>query len=264
MVVGWLAKFLSGNKDIPIVLDLQGDLKSELENYNKKSIGIVKNIFVWLSKLVIGLADSVVVSSEKALQSDDKIKFSVVRDGIDMDLFENESQENLDKKIKAELQAIEKWKGDGKVLIYTGGMEDGKGVEELLNEFLKIKESLGDWKLILYGDGSKKDSYIKIVSESKFDDSVLFTEEIGFFALSHFLKIADVAIDPKKSSTESSGKLMNYMAGGLPIICFDSQFNRKRLSDDGYYLKNIAELKNILKNVTFSKKVMIWLTKPKK
>jgi len=252
LVVGWLAKCLSGNKNIPIVLDLQGDLKSELESYNKKNIGIIKNILVWLSNLVIGLADSVVVSSENALK--DKTKFIVVKDGIDMDLFKNQYQDNLNKKIKSELQQIKKWKGNGKVLIYTGGMEDGKGVEGLLREFLKIKENLGDWKLILYGDGDKKDSYIKMVSESKLEDSVLFAEENGFFALPHFLKIAEMAIDPKKSSTESSGKLMNYMAVGLPIICFDSQFNRKRLSDKGYYLKNISELKNILKNETFSKK----------
>jgi glycosyltransferase involved in cell wall biosynthesis len=252
LLIGWLAKKMA-NKKIPIILDLQGDLKNELESYNKKSNTFLKKILVGISKIIINKADAVVVSSENALTAIEKVyknkdKISIIKDGVDLDLFKNNGEENLNQEAKKELEEIKKWKKDSKTIIYSGGLEEGKGFEEFLREFLKIQSELKNWKLIIYGKGSKKFFYQNLINKAKAKSKVFFVKENSFLALSFFLKIADVAVDPKKSSSESSGKLMNYMASNLPVICFDNKFNRQRLGEEGFYLNNILEFKKVLNN----------------
>jgi hypothetical protein len=49
--------------------------------------------------------------------------------------------------------------------------------------------------------------------------------------------------------------LANLMAAGLPIICFDSEFNLARLGDKGIYLKNMDELGEKLNNIQDTGKI---------
>jgi glycosyltransferase involved in cell wall biosynthesis len=59
---------------------------------------------------------------------------------------------------------------------------------------------------------------------------------LDYFRLFEFLKICDVAVDPKGSDTgQASGKLLNYMGAGLPVVCFDRVNNRNYLVDGGYF-----------------------------
>jgi glycosyltransferase involved in cell wall biosynthesis len=51
------------------------------------------------------------------------------------------------------------------------------------------------------------------------------------------LALGDVAVAPKMSETEGSGKIPNYMAMGLPIITFDTPVSREYLGDIGIYAR---------------------------
>jgi glycosyltransferase involved in cell wall biosynthesis len=42
-----------------------------------------------------------------------------------------------------------------------------------------------------------------------------------------------VAVSPKRSATEANGKLLNYMAAGLPTVAYDSPVAREILGDAG-------------------------------
>jgi len=46
-----------------------------------------------------------------------------------------------------------------------------------------------------------------------------------------------LAISLKLSETEANGKLLNYMACGLPCVVFDNPVNRELLGDVGCYAK---------------------------
>jgi glycosyltransferase involved in cell wall biosynthesis len=50
-----------------------------------------------------------------------------------------------------------------------------------------------------------------------------------------YLALGDVAVAPKLSTTEGSGKISNYMAMGLPIVTFDTPVSREILGPAGYY-----------------------------
>ena len=49
--------------------------------------------------------------------------------------------------------------------------------------------------------------------------------------------IADIAVSPKFSRTEWNGKLLYYMAMGVPVVVFDTPVNREILGDLGVYAK---------------------------
>ena len=264
LAIGYLAKKFTGAK-IPIVFDLQGNIGEEFRSYNRKK-SISRKFFVWLSKKIIHWADRVVVSSENV-----KIKnreAEVVRDGIDLDLFDNPQE--LSEKERKKIEAIRKWKGESWLLAYIGGLSDNKGVGELLEYFSKVRpfpfaDSIGEipqgqtlknnWKLLLGGYGSDEEKYKKYISENGLENSVYFAGKVPYFSLPHYLELADAGIDPKSGSTESSGKLANLMAAGLPIVCFDSEFNRARLGDKGLYIKNLTELGEKLDDIQGADKI---------
>ena len=41
--------------------------------------------------------------------------------------------------------------------------------------------------------------------------------------------LGDVAVAPKMSETEGAGKIVNYLAMGLPVVTFDTQVSRRKL-----------------------------------
>jgi glycosyltransferase involved in cell wall biosynthesis len=64
---------------------------------------------------------------------------------------------------------------------------------------------------------------------------------LNYFQLPKLLAASDLAIDPKDSSTrQASGKILQYMGAGLPVICFDRTNNRQYLEDGGIYAKVIS------------------------
>jgi glycosyltransferase involved in cell wall biosynthesis len=44
-----------------------------------------------------------------------------------------------------------------------------------------------------------------------------------------------VAVAPKLSPTEANGKILNYMAAGLPVVASDTPVNRELLGEWGVY-----------------------------
>lgn len=249
LAIGYLAKKISFVK-IPIVFDLQGNIDEEFASYSRKN-SIARKFFVWLSKRIIRWADRIVVSSENVKTRTSDVQ--IVRDGVDLELFEN--PQNLSKEEQEKIEKIKKWAGDSKILVYIGGLSDNKGVSELLKSFGGLIFKNQDWKLLLGGFGSDEEKYKKYISENNLEDFVYFAGKVNYFSLPAYLALSDAGIDPKSGSTESSGKLANLMAAGLPIICFDNEFNRARLGNKGCYLKSFDDLREALANIKSAEKI---------
>jgi glycosyltransferase involved in cell wall biosynthesis len=250
LVIGYLAK-KSAFKKIPIVFDLQGNIDEEFKSYNKKNSG-ARKFFVWMARIVINWADKIVVSSENVkIDRRDPIP-TIIKDGIDLDLFQN--QPKADPPL-AEIEKIREWAKGGKLLVYIGGLSDNKGVGDLLKSFLRSDLKNSNWKLLFGGFGEDEEKYKKYIAENDLEKSVYFAGRVKYFSLPRYLALASAGIDPKSGSAESSGKLANLMAAGLPVVCFENDFNRSRLGDKGSYLKTFDGLQGILENITSAEKI---------
>jgi glycosyltransferase involved in cell wall biosynthesis len=64
---------------------------------------------------------------------------------------------------------------------------------------------------------------------------VTFTGAVPYERASTHLALGDLAVAPKLSLTEGNGKLVNYMAMGLPVVAYDSPVNREMLGALGIY-----------------------------
>ena len=64
-----------------------------------------------------------------------------------------------------------------------------------------------------------------------------FTGRIDYREAPRYLCLGDIAVSAKLSKTEANGKVYNYIAAGLPTVCFDTPVNREILGDSGIYAK---------------------------
>jgi glycosyltransferase involved in cell wall biosynthesis len=61
---------------------------------------------------------------------------------------------------------------------------------------------------------------------------------VPYDQLNQWLSQAQVALEPKpEASGEASGKLIHYLAAGLPVACFATPNNCELLGPQGYYAK---------------------------
>ena len=82
-------------------------------------------------------------------------------------------------------------------------------------------------------------------------EDIRLVSPLDYFYLPEFLASADIAVDPKDSdSRQASGKMLNYMSAGLPIVCFDKPNNKNYLSQGGYYCQDQSG-KSIVDGILF-------------
>ena len=72
----------------------------------------------------------------------------------------------------------------------------------------------------------------RYVTQKNLRDFCTITGQVAYENLGNYLSLADIAIEPKLvDAGEASGKLLNYMGAGLPVVCFDTSNNRQILGD---------------------------------
>jgi glycosyltransferase involved in cell wall biosynthesis len=77
------------------------------------------------------------------------------------------------------------------------------------------------------------------VVENGLEGRCVLTGQVPYEQLEQYLELADVALEPKAAgSGEASGKVVNYMATGLPVVCFDTSNNREMLGTHGYFAEH--------------------------
>jgi glycosyltransferase involved in cell wall biosynthesis len=66
-------------------------------------------------------------------------------------------------------------------------------------------------------------------------DRFTFTGRVPYEDAARYLRLGDVALAPKLSLTEGAGKILNYMACGLPTVAFDTPQAREYMAQYGLY-----------------------------
>jgi glycosyltransferase involved in cell wall biosynthesis len=72
-------------------------------------------------------------------------------------------------------------------------------------------------------------------------DRVTFTGKVPYGEAPAQLALGDIAVAPKLSATEGAGKILNYMAMGLPTVAFDTPISREYLGGLGTYAAPVGD-----------------------
>jgi glycosyltransferase involved in cell wall biosynthesis/SAM-dependent methyltransferase len=209
----------------PVVFDYQGSLTGESVQHGFiEDQGIVSMFFNKAEKLIEGSADVIVtsvghLSNEISSKNNDIV---TVPDAVDFTRFR---PARPDPDLKKALKIPE-----GPVLcIYLGVMSDYQGIDVLLESVKVLSEKNVDIHFLIMG--YPEEEYVKKADALGVSDMVTFTGRVDYFKAADYIRLGDVCVAPKLSRTESNGKLLTYMACGLPVVAFDISVNREIIGD---------------------------------
>jgi len=123
---------------------------------------------------------------------------------------------------------------DRKVVVYLGLLADYQGTDALLEAAARLLQRRSDVHFLIMGFPNV-DRYRRQAWQLSVAGHVTFTGKIPYRQARDLLALGDVAVAPKLSATEGSGKILNYMAMGLPVVAFDTPVSREYLADQGIY-----------------------------
>jgi glycosyltransferase involved in cell wall biosynthesis len=226
-IVSWLLK-------VPLVADLQGSLTAELLQHRFiKADGLWYRIFQRVERLINRLPAVTLLSSSMPLYfsseelSQKNGKPRIIPDGVDTERFRpGYLKDGLSQQLGIPLGV--------KVVGFIGMLTDYQGVPVLLQAIPHVLNTLPAAHFLIMGypnvEYYKDQARLLGISQQ-----VTFTGRVPYEEVPRYLGLCDVGVAPKLFTPEANGKLLNYMAMGLPIVASDTPVNREMLGDLGVY-----------------------------
>ena len=231
----FLAALAKRSFGVPVLFDCQGSLTGELLDHSfVRNHGLRYRFFAKLESWINQQADHIVTSStvmaEKLSRSDSMVasRVTALPDGVDTEVF---------RPWPKDLALLEELgiSPDKKLIVYLGAMTEYQGLDLLLETLGQLADCRNDVHALLMGYPEAK--YVEKARRKGLMGYITFTGKINYAEAPRYLGLRDLAIYLKVSETEANGKLLNYMACGLPCVVFDNPVNRELLGDVGCYAK---------------------------
>lgn len=121
-----------------------------------------------------------------------------------------------------------------RVLVYLGLLAEYQGISHLLEAFRQVVANYPQTTLLLMGFPGV-DVYREKARALGIAESVIFTGRVAYAEAPRHLAVGDAAVAPKLSLSEGAGKMLNYMAVGLPTVAFDTPVAHEILGEAGVY-----------------------------
>ena len=237
---------------VPLVFDFQGSLTSEMLDH--KFISMDSAFFgplQRLERLINSMADVIITSSRNAetlLINDFSYPMEKVinlPDSVDTAVFMPRASFDA-----ADLAALRQRLGipaAKPVVAYLGLLAQYQGTDKLLEAAARlIMRGVSAHFLVMGFPG--EDAYRALAQQLGVAEHCTFTGAIPYGDAPRYLALADVAVSPKVSETEGNGKLLNYMAAGLPTVAFNTPVAQEILGNLGVYARtgDGEDLANVL------------------
>lgn len=223
---------------LPLLFDRQGSLTSEMVDH-----GFLNPNGPWyrwcylLEERINHMADVIVTSTQHgATQLEryfgcDRARIHPLPDCVNLDFF------RPDVLTPDEVVARRQTLGlppDRPLVVYLGLLANYQGTPHLLQAVRVLKERGVPVSFLIMGFPGTQ-YYQSMARTLGVEDRVLFTGKVPYEEAPGYLALGDIAVAPKLSATEGSGKILNYMAMALPTVTFDTPVSREYLGSLGVY-----------------------------
>jgi glycosyltransferase involved in cell wall biosynthesis len=236
---GLIGLVIGGMLRIPMIFDFQGSLTSEMVDHKfLRRDGAFYHSLRWLEERIDRLSPIIVTSSHNSrelLLRDFHCRPErvwTVTDCVDDKRFYPVDQSEGD--TLSERRASLGIPSDRRIVVYLGLLADYQGIDVLLYSLVHLLRQRDDVHFLIMGF-PHLEHYQQMAYQLGVADHTTFTGKIPYHQARDFLALGEVAVAPKLSATEGSGKILNYMAMGLPTVSFDTPVSREYLGDEGIY-----------------------------
>lgn len=234
---GILAIILKRIFGIPVLLDLHGDLKSELMASKTPFKGLVTKIACMVERQVLTRAD-MVVTLTGLWEAELKAK------GISN--VEAIYPTSRIIKPRADTAPLKKRLGIGQnsVVMYSGNFSEYQGLDLIIAASKGVIQKRKNVRFVLIGKDPDK-RYERITKSLGIHSKFIFTGFLPKELLPSYYKMADVLVIPRPDSSIARfvvpKKLTDYMASGRPIVATDVGDHKTMLSGAGVLVKPSAD-----------------------
>lgn len=235
LIGGLLARLLRR----PLVFDFQGSLSGEMLDHGFVKQGTLLYRF-WrsLEAMICRLPHAILTSSTGAQRFlVDSFGVAAQRiiplpDCADLDHFAPDRFSEEEKATwRRQLQIPE----GRPVVAYLGLLADYQGTAHLIRAAAYLKERGEDVHFLIMGYPNR-DYYHQMAERMGVGDRVTLPGRVDYLHLApRYLSLGDIAVSPKMSTTEGSGKVLNYMAMAQAVVAYDSPVHREYLGEWGVY-----------------------------
>jgi glycosyltransferase involved in cell wall biosynthesis len=224
---------------VPLVFDFQGSLTSEMVDHKfLQPDSLSYRLLYRLEELITRLPQALLVNSHHAAEllvnqfGCDRRTIHIVPDCVDSSRFKPGV---MDGQKRRALRARLGIPPGRKVVAYLGLLAEYQGIDLLLQAAVHLLEVRSDVHFLIMGFPNVE-HYGEMAAQLGLVEHVTFTGRIPYEEAPTYLALGDLAVAPKISATEGSGKLLNYMAMGLPVVAFDAPVSREYLGEQGVYV----------------------------
>ena len=241
-LIGTVVGRLTG---VPSVFDFQGSLTGEMLDHG--FIDEDSLAYTWwrrLEELIIEMPDVIVTStthSAALLEREFGRTEGVfpLPDSVNLDFF---CPDCLSPEARAEARLALGLPPGRRVIVYLGLLADYQGVPQLLQAVAQLRARDVQVSCLVMGFPGVDAYSEQAHGLGLTDQDVIFTGKIPYDRAPEYLALGDVAVAPKLSATEGSGKILNYMAMGLPVVAYDTPVSREYLDSLGVYATPLGDV----------------------
>jgi glycosyltransferase involved in cell wall biosynthesis len=225
--------------NLPVLFDFQGSLTEEMVDHGflKRTHPLfapVRSLESWIDRSVLNILTSSSHARRLLIEQFNcaEERVQTLPDCVNCEMFKPASSYPA-----GELAALRQQFAipDGrKVIVYLGLLAEHQGTSHLLLALQQILQKRQDLHLLLMGFPNET-LYRQQAFDLGIQEHVTLTGRVPYYDAPRYLTLGDVAVAPKLSKTEGAGKLLNYMAVGLPTVAYDIPVAREYLGLEGFF-----------------------------
>lgn len=234
-LIGWPVSLL---RHVPLVFDFQGSLTSEMVDHqflrrDGPFFGPMRRLEEFIDRLPAAIITSTEYTASLCV-TEYGCRPEVIHpvpDAVNADIFRPGLLSESERRARKAALGIPP---DRRVVVYLGLLAEYQGTDLLVRAAARLLAERPNVHFLIMGyPGPHR--YQHLAEQLGIAHHVTLTGRIPYAQAPEMLALGDVAVAPKLSATEGSGKLLNYMAMALPTAAFDTPVNHEYLGPDGVY-----------------------------